>query len=73
MAPSSPLTAAQLERFEARLQRERRRLLGLTDSPPDADTPGLADPSDPADLRRQKGYPLLGHKSFLGRFLGEGA
>ena len=50
MAPSSPLTAAQLERFEARLQRERRRLLGLTDSPPDADTPGLADPSDPADL-----------------------
>src|SRR5215813_6865056 len=43
MAPSSPLTAAQLERFEARLQRERRRLLGLTDSSPDTDTPGLAD------------------------------
>lgn len=50
MARSSSLTAAQLERFEARLQLERRRLLGLTDSTPEDEMPGLADPSDPADL-----------------------
>ena len=51
MAPASPLTAAQLGRFEERLQRERARLLGLTTAPErPAEMPGLADPGDAADV-----------------------
>jgi DnaK suppressor protein len=50
MAPTH-LTPAQLNRFEERLQRERTRLLGLTQKTgrPE-EMPGLADPSDAADL-----------------------
>lgn len=51
MASTPHLTRNQLGRFEERLQRERARLLGLTstsDTP--AEMPGLADPSDAADL-----------------------
>jgi len=51
MASNPHLTRNQLARFEERLQRERARLLGLTStSTTPAETPGLADPSDPADL-----------------------
>jgi RNA polymerase-binding transcription factor len=51
MASASNLTPAQLARFEERLQRERARLLGhTTASETPAEMPGLADPSDPADL-----------------------
>ncbi len=51
MASTPHLTRNQLGRFEERLQRERARLLGLTstsDTP--AEMPGLADPSDAADV-----------------------
>lgn len=51
MASTPHLTKSQLARFEERLQRERARLLGHTqvaDIP--AEMPGLADPSDAADL-----------------------
>lgn len=49
------LTRDQLKRFEERLQRERERLLGLTRAPATpAEMPGLADPSDAADIAEEQ-------------------
>ena len=51
MASNPHLTRNQLDRFEERLQRERARLLGhTTNSATPAETPGLADPGDAADV-----------------------
>jgi DnaK suppressor protein len=51
MASTPHLTRNQLARFEERLQRERARLLGhTTASAAPAETPGLAEPGDAADV-----------------------
>jgi DnaK suppressor protein len=54
MASTSHLTRPQLARFEERLQRERARLLGNTNSPAPAEMPGLADPGDAADVAEEQ-------------------
>ena len=51
MASNPHLTRNQLDRFEERLQRERARLLGhTTASGTPAESPGLAEPGDAADV-----------------------
>ncbi|HUM11120.1 MAG TPA: TraR/DksA family transcriptional regulator [Myxococcaceae bacterium] len=54
MASTPHLTRTQLARFEERLQRERARLLGLTNSDTPTEMPGLADPGDAADVAEEQ-------------------
>ncbi len=54
MASTPQLTRNQLARFEERLQRERARLLGLTNSDAPPEMPGLADPGDAADVAEEQ-------------------
>ncbi len=54
MASTPHLTPNQLARFEERLQRERARLLGHTNSDTPAEMPGLADPGDAADVAEEQ-------------------